>query len=599
MPPLKLVMCLGGGVTLIVLLHKRRNAPKLLRYFTWVECVQTCVGLISAGLYSITTLELTRHVHQALNPSLHLPDQLPMLSQQFLRLALQSEVYNFLYLSAVKTAGNRLVFRLRRDVFRYLLDQPPAFYDTQQTGALATQLMSDTEHLATLPQCIARAVQHLVFVGRGLYFLYDSAEDPRLGRLALELVVLLTASVGLVAFTRRYRRKQLASVGSAAVHTTGFAEQRLSCMQTIQSFGQEPLELRRFTDSIGALLAATNHSGLCDALQTCMTQIMGYLGIARIVFVCGALCSDGVLTVGGLLAFTTRSILLMVGVRGGIDVLRKLTKMVAHCEPLLDWVHTPHTQWAPAPPLTGSVELRDVVFRYPSRPETLVLDHVSFTIKAGSCVGVVGSNGAGKTTLAMLLLNFYAPASGQVLVGGVDIQTVDPSHLRQHIAYVPQEPILFDGTLHENIAYGSPTPVDRLAVEKAARRANAHEFITALPEGYETQVTMMTLSGGQKQRVAIARALMRDPVLLILDEATGALDSENEQHVQSTISTLAADTLHPMTILIVGHRLGGLLNAQHAIVLGEGRVLEEGPAAGLMSDSTHFRQIVGVDVDEP
>lgn len=246
---------------------------------------------------------------------------------------------------------------------------------------------------------------------------------------------------------------------------------------------------------------------------------------------------------------------------------------------------------------TGLVEFKDITFAYPTRPETDILKGVSFTLRPGEVTALVGPSGSGKSSCVSLLENFYLPQQGQVLLDGKPVQTFQHDYLHSHVSLVGQEPVLFARTVEENITYGL-TDVPREAVEYAATKANAHDFIATLPKGYETSVGEKgtQLSGGQKQRVAIARALIRSPRVLILDEATSALDAESEHIVQQALNNI----MREHTVLVIAHRLSTVEKADNIIVIDKGRVAEQGCHSELMASGGLYyklvqRQVLGIE----
>ncbi len=253
-----------------------------------------------------------------------------------------------------------------------------------------------------------------------------------------------------------------------------------------------------------------------------------------------------------------------------------------------DPVAAPANPVAPVAPRQGRVRFDAVSFRYPSRPETSALSDVSFEVGAGETVALVGPSGAGKTTIFQLLLRFYDPASGAVTLDGVDVAAMAPEALRRHFALVPQEPVIFADSARENIRFGRPDATDA-EVEAAARAAAAHEFLTRLPQGYDTYVGErgVMLSGGQKQRIAIARAILRDAPVLLLDEATSSLDAESERAVQQAVDALARGR----TTLIIAHRLATVKRADRIIVLDEGRIVAQGSHDGLVAEGGLYARL--------
>jgi ATP-binding cassette subfamily B protein len=268
---------------------------------------------------------------------------------------------------------------------------------------------------------------------------------------------------------------------------------------------------------------------------------------------------------------------------------------------LLELLHADNAITAPATPVKlaeparGAISIEDACFAYPSRPETLAIDHVNLQLKAGSSLALVGSSGAGKSTLIDLILRFYDVKSGAICFDGVDIRELDPSELRRHIAIVPQQPVLFSGSVMDNIRYGRPEASDD-EVFAAAKAAYADEFINRLPQGYDSYIgeSGIRLSGGQRQRIAIARAVLKDPKLLLLDEATSALDAESEFQVQQALEHL----MQGRTSIVIAHRLATVVNADTIAVLDHGKLVATGNHQALLQSSPLYARWASLQFGE-
>lgn len=482
----------------------------------------------------------------------------------------------------VTTLGERIAADLRSDVFRHLCRLDAAFFDTARIGELLSRLTADTTQMKSAFGVTAAVAlrNFLLFAGAIVLMVVTS---PKLS--AFVLVAIPVIVLPLVALGRAVRKRSRAAQDTLA-EASAFAAENLAAVRVMQAFGAEPETGRHFTGAVDdAYLAARD----ATAARARLTIVVIFLVFASIVGVLwfgaqdvladrmtGGLLSQfvlyAILAAGALseLSQVWGEISAASGAAGRIaEILAVRPKIVAPADPV------------PLPsPGRGEIRFEDVTFSYESRPRDAALHGLSFKIATGETVAIVGPSGAGKSTLFQLLLRFYDPASGRILLDGVDIRNVDPAQLRQRIKSVPQDPVIFGASIADNIRYGAPRASDE-ALHHAAERAAADAFIRALPDGYATKVGErgVTLSGGQRQRLAIARAILSAAPVLLLDEATSALDSENESLVQTALRDVMADR----TTLVIAHRLSTVLEADRILVLDKGRIVEEGTHAALVA----------------
>jgi ABC-type multidrug transport system fused ATPase/permease subunit len=480
--------------------------------------------------------------------------------------------------------AERAGVRLRRLVFDKLLDQEIAFFDTMDVGEITTRLWADVPPLEyVLGEELADSLRFTVFSVCGIALLfYTSAPLTLLILLAVPPIVLATSYLGrrVKVFARDVQTAH-ADAGAAATEV-------LAGIRTVRAFSQEGAE-RQMARALGFARRKVHARALLGGVSL----IAGEFAALLAIWVGGRFIVAGRMTTGALISFILYALLVARGFRNSSRFAAEASRAVGATQWVFELVaRTPAVRTdtdGPAADLAGSIALEGVRFRYPSRPEVEALKGLDLRIAPGEVIALVGKSGSGKSTILNLLLRFYDPTEGVVLIGGRDVRDVSPVALRAHLATVMQEPTLFSRTVEENIRYGM-NQADTTAVENAAVLARADEFIRLLPGAYGAQVgdRAVQLSGGQRQRLAIARAVLRRPKILILDEATSALDAELESVVQLALRAL---DYHP-TMLIIAHRLSTVAKVHRVVVLDEGRIVESGTHDELIRTSTFYRQLV-------
>lgn len=487
-------------------------------------------------------------------------------------------------------AGQRLGLRLRNEIYSHLQGLSLGFFNGQRTGALMSTVNNDVPILqSTVASFKDIAPAPFLIVGCLIYIFRTSWQ--------LSLAAVLIIPVMALAINRLTRliREITRNTQDKLSDVNTIMEETLSGIRVIQSFSAETHEIKRFRrENLHAkelFMSAVRQ----QAQLKPVIDLIGAAGVAAALWLGGRLVVSHAMTIGDLGLFVAALNKIAVGINGlgsakvtyeqvqaaGGRIWENVLNVVPDVQDAPDAV--------PLPPVAGRVEFREVGFSY--NTDTPVLQDVSFTMHPGEVVAVVGPSGAGKSTIADLIPRFYDPQTGQVLVDDHDLRDVTLASLRHHIGIVPQETILFGGTIRENIAYGNPQAT-REMIEAAAKAANAHDFIVntnVLPDGYETLVGERgkQLSGGQRQRIAIARALLKDPRILILDEATSALDTESEQAVQGALETL----MQGRTTLVIAHRLSTIQKANTILVLQQGRVVESGSHEALLRQGGLYAQM--------
>lgn len=486
-------------------------------------------------------------------------------------------------------AGERIVVRLRGDLYQALLQQEIAFFDTQKTGELSSRLSSDATVLqTTVTANVSMVLRNAMQVFGALAMLLVTSVKLT----TLMLAVVPPVALSAVWYGRRVRRLSKESQDALA-KASEVAVESLSGIRTVRSFAAEAMEVERYQSAIATSLAlAFRRIRLAGSFFG--IAFFAAFSAAAMVFWYGArMVAGNSLTAGGLISFLFYTMQMAAGLSALAELWTDVQRAAGAAERVFELLHR-----TPAIPphsgkkieiVQGEVRFEGVDFAYPSRPDVRVLEGFNFTLEAGKIIAIVGPSGAGKSTIASLLYRLYDPSKGTITLDGHPYTELDARWLRQQVGVVAQEPLLFSTTIADNIRYGRPQATEA-EVEAAARMANAHQFVTAFPDGYRTLVGErgVQLSGGQKQRVAIARAVLKDPRILILDEATSALDAENEHLVKEALERL----MQGRTTLVIAHRLSTVKDAHRVAVLDHGQVAQIGTHASLVSEEGLYRRLV-------
>jgi ATP-binding cassette, subfamily B, bacterial len=482
----------------------------------------------------------------------------------------------------VTTLGERIVADLRSDVFAHLTRLSSAFFDAAKSGEMLSRLTADTTQIkSAVGASVSIALRNLVlFFGGAVMMVVTS---PRLSLFVLGAIPVIV--LPLVGFGRAVRRRGRAAQDTLA-EASGYASELIGAMRTLQAFTNEKLATSRFAAAVEQAYDAARGATKARAVLTAIAIFLVFASVVLVLWVGAQDVLAGRITPGRLSQF----VLYAVFAAGGLGELSQVWGEIAQAsgaaERLFEILGLEPQIKPPAQPVKlrkparGEVAFRDVRFAYPGRPDVPVLDGISFQVKAGEKLALVGPSGAGKSTMFHLILRFYDPLSGSVTFDGVRLTDADPADVRANIALVPQDAVVFAGSVRENIRFGRPDASDA-EIERAAQAASATEFIARMPQGFETQVGErgVTLSGGQRQRIAIARAILREAPLLLLDEATSSLDAESETLVQAALARL----MEKRTSIVIAHRLATVLSCDRILVLDRGRIVEEGTHAALSS----------------
>ena len=477
--------------------------------------------------------------------------------------------------------GERVVADLRTKTFAHLARLGPAFFDANHSGEMMSRLTADTTQIkAVAGVAISAAARNLIMlVGALIMMFVTSVQLSLLVLVAIPVIVLPIVGYGRsISKLSRNAQDKLAEASS-------YAAENLSAHRTMQAYVNETAVAQRFERAVETSFEAARQRMKARATLTGVAVFLSVASVVGVLWFGASAVISGEMTSGRLGQFVLYA-LFAAGALGELsEVWGELTQAAGATERLSELLATtpdirsPEHPVALPEPALGTIAFDNVSFAYPNRPATLALDNVSFRVGRGETVALVGASGAGKSTVLGLLLRFYDPEAGAVIVDGVDVRSADLDAVRRRMALVPQDVALFADTVIENIAYGTPGATDA-DVRKAAIAAQADDFIRALPEGYNTKLGErgVTLSGGQRQRIAIARAVLKNAPILLLDEATSALDAESEVAVQRALDAVMANN----TTLVIAHRLATVQKADRILVMDAGRIVESGTHAELV-----------------
>ena len=490
-------------------------------------------------------------------------------------------VLNYAQAYLLSATGERAVGGLREELFARLLAMPPGYFADRRTGELTSRLTTDIGLLqGVLSHQIAEFSRQVLALVGGIVLL--TLSQPRLTLTAIAAVPL---AVGTALFFGRRLRRMSTSVQDLVAEATGVAEEAFSQIRTVQGFAQEPAERARYGNKVAEVVRAALKRAQVRGVFFGAITFATFAAMVVVLWQGGLLVLEGRLTAGQLVSFLLYTITIAGAVGALASFFSSYQESVGAAERVFEILEAPvpigdPPNPVPLPqPVRGRIQFEDVSFRYQA-DAPYALSEVDLVLEPGEVVALVGPSGAGKTTLISLLPRFWDVTSGRILMDGIDIRSLRLVDLRRAIGTVPQEPGLFSGTVRANIAYARPE-ASEAEVIAAARAAHAHEFIERLPSGYDTVVGErgVKLSGGQRQRVAIARAILKDPAILVLDEATSSLDTESERLVEDALGRL----LVGRTTLIIAHRLSTVRRADRLVVLDRGRIVEEGTHAALLA----------------
>ncbi|MFA2530349.1 ABC transporter transmembrane domain-containing protein [Pseudomonas chlororaphis] len=573
-----------------------RLASRFIAPYRWQALGALLALVVTAGI----TLSMGQGIRLLVDQGFMTgsPDLLNQSIGLFLLLVLGLAVGTFVRFYLVSWIGERCVADIRRQVFNHLIYLHPGFYENNRSSEIQSRLTADTTLLqSVIGSSLSLFLRNALMVIGGIVLLFVT--NPKLT--SIVVIALPLVLVPILVFGRRVRslsrlsQDRIADVGSYVAETLGQ-------IKTVQAYNHQPQDERRFALTVEEAFNTARRRIVQRAwlITLVIVLVLGAVGV--MLWVGGMDVIAGRISSGELAAFVFYS--LIVGSAFGTlsEVIGELQRAAGAAERIAELLRSenliqpPSNGLATLPErLRGELVLENLRFSYPSRPDSYAVDGLSLTVREGETLALVGPSGAGKSTIYDLLLRFYDPEQGRILLDGVPLTRLDPQDVRRCFALVSQSPALFFGSIEENIRYGKPSATPE-QVREAARIAYAHDFIEKMPEGYQTHLgdAGLGLSGGQRQRLAIARALLVDAPILLLDEATSALDAQSEHLIQQALPSLMKNR----TTLVIAHRLATVKNADRIAVMDQGRLVAVGTHQELIASNPLYARLAALQFSD-
>ncbi len=476
---------------------------------------------------------------------------------------------------------------IRQETYAHLIKLPMNFFSKRRVGELNSRIASDISLLQeTFTTDLAEFLRQVLIIIGGIVFLSLTSV-----KLTLFMLAIIPAMMLAAVFFGRYIKRFSKQVQAKVAESNTIIEETLQGISNVKAFTNEFFEIGRYTKKTNEVMQIAKKGGRYRGGFASFIIFCLFGSIVAVIWYGVLMINSNELSIGELFTFILYSVFIGASIGGMADIYAKLQKAIGATEHLMDILEEEneeiHSTFS-ANAVNGHIKFHNLSFAYPSRPEVQVLNNLNFEVQQGHNIALVGPSGAGKTTLASILFGFYKIEDGQISIDGKNIEEYDLHFLRKQIAIVPQDIILFGGSIKENIAYGKSDASEQ-EIEEAAKKANALNFINDFPEKMETLVGErgIQLSGGQRQRIAIARALLKNPSILILDEATSALDSESEKLVQEAMDVL----MKGRTSIVIAHRLSTIKNADCILVLENGQIIEQGTHQELQKNEGLYKQL--------
>ncbi len=508
----------------------------------------------------------------------------------FLGIALMMGLFGAARTYFINWLGERVVADIRNAVYRHVIQMDLTFFEVTKTGEVLSRLTADTTLIQSISSVGLSIILRSTIQFFGALVLLAFTNIRLTGYIVLLVPAVLIPILAISRWVRRLSRDSQDRIAD----TSGLAGETLNAVETVQSFTAEELESKRFSETVEKAFGSAVRRIWARALLSTVATTCLFGALIIVLWIGARAVIGGDMTGGELGQFVLYAMFVAMSAASLSEVWGELQRAAGAMERLVELLETEPVIKDPVNPVVlpdtreGRICFENVSFNYPSRPDTLAMDDFSLEILPGEKIAIVGSSGAGKSTAFQLLLRFYDPQVGRIIIDNVDIARARPCEVRTRVGIVPQETMIFGTSARENIRFGRPGATDT-EIEAAARAAAADEFIRNLPEGYDTFLGErgMRLSGGQKQRIAIARAILKDPPILLLDEATSSLDAESERLVQEALEHLEKDR----TTIVIAHRLATVLKADRIVVMDEGRIIDVGSHLELIKRDTVYARL--------
>ncbi len=573
------------------------NLKRSLRLFTYIgpHKWKLIIGMIFLGLTGVTALLFPKLMGDLIQTADFSVEDINRMGLILLGLFTAQAVFSFFRVVLFVNVTENMLSTIRQDTYNNLIKMPMQFFSSRQVNELNSRVAADISQIQdTFTTGLAEFLRQSIIVVGGIVALFFTS---------VELSLLMLATIPVFAIIAVFFGKFIKKLSKAAqdqvAESNTIVGESLQGISNVKSFTNEWFEIKRYKKSVNKIKAIAIKGGLARGAFSSFIIFCIFGAIVLLVWQAVKLQNTGDLSQANLVTFILYTIFVGASI-GGLPIqYAQIQKAIGATERVFDLIdeipESIETSTETKKTITGQVEFNQVNFAYPSRAKFPVLSSVSFKANSGETIAIAGPSGSGKSTLASLVLRFYEPQSGEILFDGKPASNYGLHELRQQMAIVPQDVLLFGGSIFENIAYGKPNASKHEVIE-AAKSANAHKFIMGFPDQYNTLVGErgVQLSGGQRQRVAIARAVLKNPKLLILDEATSSLDSESEKLVQEALDQLMKNR----TSIVIAHRLSTIKNADQILVLENGQIIEKGTHQDLLQQENGlYKKLSSIQFD--